>query len=93
MKGRWGKRTLDVGFLGSIAGIVLIVCAVAAFLDLENAPGFFVLVTGMGVFVNGVLAYLRFQKKNYILGAVLAVLTVALLVLFVMQITMLEGTL
>ena len=73
------RRTLDLEFFGSIAGLLLIVCAVAAFLDMENAPGFFVLVTGLGVLVNGILASLRFSKKNYVL------------VLFVMQLIMVEG--
>lgn len=93
MKTDKGKSTLDVEFLGSVAGLILIVCAVMAFLDLERAPGFFVLVTGMGIVVNGILTYLRLRKKNYVLGAVLGILTAALLVLFVMQILMVEGVL
>lgn len=78
-------------FLGSIAGLVLIVCAVAAFLDMENAPGFFVLVSGLGVLVNGSLAGLRFIKKRYISATVLTILTVALLVLFAVQLITVEG--
>lgn len=87
------RRTLDLELIGSIAGLVLIVCAVAGFLDMENAPGFFVLVSGMGVLVNGVLAGLKFIKQRYVSAAVLTIITVALLVLFAVQLITVEGLL
>lgn len=87
------RRTLDLEFMGSIAGLILIICTVAGFLDMENAPGFFVLVSGMGVLVNGILAGLKFIKQRYVSAAVLTILTVALLALFVVQLITAEGLL
>ena len=85
------RRTLDLEFMGILAGLLLIICVVAGFLDMENAPGFFVLASGMGVLVNGILAGLRFIKGKYISAAVLTILTVALLALFVVQLIVMEG--
>lgn len=87
------RRTLDLELMGSIAGLALIICAVAGFLDMENAPGFFVLVSGMGVLVNGILAGLRFIKQRYVSAVVLTILTVALLALLVVQLILAEGLL
>lgn len=87
------RKTLNLEFFGGVAGVLLIACAVAGFLDLENAPGFFVLVSGMGILVNGILAGLRFSRKSYISAAVLTILTVVLLVLFVIQLITVEGLL
>lgn len=87
------RKSLDLELIGSIAGLALIVCTVAGFLDMENAPGFFVIVSGMGVLVNGTLAGLRFVKQKYVSAAALAVLTLALLALFAVQLATVEGLL
>ena len=78
-------------WLGSIAAILLIECAVWAVWDYERAPIFFAIAIGLGTVLNGCLAYLRFQKKNHLLGGILVILTLALLVLLVMHIFMAEG--
>lgn len=93
MNKKKARKNLDLEFCGGIAGLVLIVCAVAGFLDMDNAPGFFVLVTGMGALMNGILAGLGFLKKRYVSAAVLAFLTVALLVLLAVQLITVEGLL
>ena len=64
-------------------GLLLIIFAAVGFLNMENASGFFVMVFGLGVLMNGCLAGLSFLRKKYILAAVLAVLAAALLVLFI----------
>lgn len=87
------RRALDLEFIGSIAGLVLIICTVAGFLDMENAPGFFVMVSGMGVLVNGTLAGLKYIKGKYISAAVLTILTAVLLALFAVQLITVEGLL
>jgi hypothetical protein len=87
------RKTFDLELLGGVAALLLIVCTVAAFLDMENAPGFFVLISGMGILVNGVLAGLKFIKRRYVSAAVLMILTVVLLVLFAIQFITVEGLL
>lgn len=87
------RKTFDLELLGGVAALLLIVCTVAAFLDMENAPGFFVLISGMGILVNGVLAGLKFIKRKYVSAAVLMILTVVLLVLFAIQFITVEGLL
>ncbi|MEY8427576.1 hypothetical protein AALA00_07615 [Lachnospiraceae bacterium 46-15] len=81
---------LNLELLGGIAGLVLIVCSIAAFLDIDNMQGFFVLVSGLGVLVNGILAGLKLLRKKYISGIILAFFAAALLVLFVLQLLMAE---
>ena len=85
------RRLLDLEIMGSIAGLVLIICAVAGFLNMENAPGFFVLVVGMGVLVNGILAALKYIKQRYVSAVLLTIFTVALLALLVVQLILAEG--
>jgi len=65
--------------------LVLIICSVAACLDIDNMQGFFVLISGLGVLVNGILAGLKLLRKKYILGTILVFFAAALFVLFVLQ--------
>ena len=76
---------LNLELLGGIAGLVLIICSVAACLDIDNMQGFFVLISGLGVLVNGILAGLKLLRKKYILGTILVFFAAALFVLFVVQ--------
>ena len=68
---------LNLELLGGIAGLVLIICSVAACLDIDNMQGFFVLISG--------LAGLKLLRKKYILGTILVFFAAALFVLFVLQ--------
>lgn len=80
------KRVLKVEFFGGIVALILIICAVLAFLNYENAAVFFCIVVAMGSVLNAILAYLKLRKRNYLLGVVFGLITVALLVLLVIQI-------
>lgn len=84
-KGIW-----NIESLGGIAGVALIICVIMAFLDYENASVFFIMIIGLGSLINGILAYLKFRKKNYLLGVIMTAVTAALLLLVVMQIILLE---
>ena len=86
MKLKEKKKKFDVEFLGGFAGIVLIICAVMAFLDFENAPSFFGGVIAMGAVLNGLLAWMKLRDKNYLVGMLLVIVTLALIALFIMQI-------
>ena len=70
--------------------MVLIICSVAACLDIDNMQGFFVLISGLGVLVNGILAGLKLLRKKYILGTILAFFAAALFVLFILQLLIAE---
>lgn len=91
MDNKKGRKNLEIEFLGGIVGLLLIIFAAVGFLNMENASGFFVMVFGLGVLMNGCLAGLSFLRKKYILAAVLAVLAAALLVLFIIQLMTVEG--
>ncbi len=84
------RKALDLEFFGSVSGLVLILCVIAAFLEIDSAPGFFVLISGMGILVNGILAGLKFIKKRYILGTMFTVITLALLIFFAVQLITVE---
>ncbi len=79
------RFTLDIEFLGCIAGIALIIFATAAFLDMEKASGFLVFVSGFGILLNAVLAGLRYIAGRNISAIMFAVAAVLLTVMFVIQ--------
>lgn len=81
---------LNLELLGGIAGLVLIICSIAACLDIDSMPEFFVLISGLGVLVNGILGGLKLLRKKYILGIILVFFAAALLVLFAVQLFMAE---
>jgi len=86
MKNKQGGKGFRLEILGGVIAIALIVCALFAFLELDKTVLFFMIALGLGILLNGNLAYLQFCKKNYPLSIILSIITVALLVLFVLQI-------
>ncbi len=91
MKHKKCRKMLDIEFVGGIAGLLLIICAVISFLDMENAQGFFAIATGLGTLMNGILSWLKFEKRRYVSGIGMMMVTVTLLVLFLIQIMSMEG--
>lgn len=60
-------------------------------MDADNAPIYFTVTIGIGSILNCILSVLRFRKKSIVLGSLLAALSAALFVLFVIQILILKG--
>jgi len=88
------KRTKDIFSIelaGGFSGVLMILFALAAFIDTENISIYFTVIIGIGSILNCILAILQFCKKSYLLGSILAALSAALLVLFVIQILILKG--
>jgi len=91
MRGKRTKDIFDIEMAGGTAGILVILFAVAAFMDADNAPIYFTVTIGIGSILNCILSVLRFRKKSIVRGSLLAALSAALFVLFVIQILILKG--
>lgn len=83
--------SLDVEFLGSIVGIILIFLGVTTFIDYQNSSIFLGAVMGLGALLNAILAYLKFRNKNYFVGTILLVVALSLLVLLGMNLLLGQG--
>lgn len=63
------KHTFEeLEVVGLIAGLILIICFVAMFVNVQTSRLFMNAAIGMGVILNGVLAALGFLRKRKSLG-------------------------
>lgn len=91
MKEKRIKDSYELEVAGGVTGGVILILLATGIIEIDEAPILFTAAIGFGGLLNGILAVSRFIRKNYILGALFSLVTIAMLVLFVLQIMILKG--
>lgn len=89
MKRKKVRDTFELEVVGGMTGGVILILAIAGVLDFSQAAVFFTVAIGFGAVLNGLISTVQFWKKNYILGSLFFLITLALIVLLILQITIL----
>lgn len=85
------KAVKGLEILGAVAGALLILAAIGAFLFENVTPHLMALAVGCGIIVNAVLLVLGFHKRQVVRGVIFALITLLLIAVFIMQIMTLKN--
>lgn len=72
----------DLEVAGVIAGLIIIVAAIAAFLDYKDGREIFMVIFGIGVIFNGIISGINWYKRQTVRGVIFMIL--AILFLFIL---------
>lgn len=83
MKKNPTKKSLDTDLevAGVIAGLIIIVAAIVAFLDYKDGREIFMVIFGIGVIFNGIISGINWYKRQTVRGVIFMIL--AILFLFI----------
>ena len=91
MRERKHRPVIELEKVGGVTGLLLILCFLAAFLDVEYAGLFFAVSTGLGAVLNGIIALGMAKKRWFFPGALFVLIALSLVALLVIQIVMVRG--
>lgn len=85
------KSIRGLEITGGIAGVLLVIAAFGVFLSDFAAQYCMMIGVGCGIVVNAVQAVLSFLRKQNVRSVVFLVISLALVIVFILQLLCLEG--